>query len=133
GDKFEVKELYHSRELSNKHGGVLLVGEYLYGDRDASGSPFCAEFLTGKVTWPRRERGLGRGSAALTYADGHLYVRYDNGYVALVEATPKAYAEKGVFKIPNSDASSWAHPVVVGGRLYLREKDVLWCYDVARR
>lgn len=132
-DKFEVKELYHSRELSNKHGGVLLIGDYLYGDRDASGSPFCAELLTGKVTWPRRERGQGRGSAAVTFADGHLYVRYDNGYVALVEATPKGYAEKGTFKIPNSESNSWAHPVVVGGRLYLREQDVVWCYDVARR
>ena len=130
--KFEVKELYHSRELANKHGGVLLIGDHLYGDRDASGAPFCAEFLTGKVTWPR-SRSQGRGSASLTFADGHLYIRYDNGYVALVPADPKGYAEKGIFKIPNSDASSWAHPVVIGGRLYLREKDVLWCYDVSQR
>lgn len=130
GDKFEVKELYHQRELSNKHGGVLLVGDHLYGDRDDRGSPFCAEFATGKITWQKQDRSRGRGSASLAYADGHLYIRYSNGYVALVEAAPAAYAEKSIFKIPNSDSNSWAHPVVVGGRFYLREKDMVWCYDV---
>jgi hypothetical protein len=72
----------------------------------------------------------GEGSASLAYADGHLYVRYSNGRVALVDASAATYKEKGSFKIPNSDRNSWAHPVVVGGRLYLREKDVLWCHDV---
>ncbi len=133
GDKFEAKELYHKTELGNRHGGVLLVGEHVYGDRDHNGFPFCAEFATGKVTWPKRDRTKGSGNAALTFADGHLYVRYNNGYVALVEANPQGYAEKGTFKIPNSDTNSWAHPVVAGGRLYLREKDVLWCYDVTAR
>jgi outer membrane protein assembly factor BamB len=133
GDTFEVTEIYENRELTNRHGGVLLIGDHLYGDRDQGGFPFCAEFLTGKVVWPRRERSQGRGSAAITYADGHLYIRYDNGYVVLVEATPKGYAEKSIFKIPNSEQQSWSHPVVVGGRLYLREKDTLWCYDVAAR
>jgi hypothetical protein len=82
------------------------------------------------VKWHNGERTQGSGSAAITYADGHLYVRYDNGYVALVDADPKGYKEHGSFKIPNSDSNSWNHPVVAGGRLYLREKDVLWCYDV---
>lgn len=133
GDKFEVKELYYKTELGNRHGGVLLIGEHLYGDRDHNGFPFCAEFATGKVIWSRGERTSGSGSAAVTFAEGHLYIRYSNGYVALVPANPSGYAEQGTFKIPNSDRNSWAHPVVTGGRLYLREKDVLWCYDVTAR
>ena len=60
-------------------------------------------------------------------------MHYENGYVALVEANPKAYVEHGVFKIPNSTNNSWAHPVVVGGKLYLRDKETLWCYDVTAR
>ncbi len=133
GDKFEAKELYHHRELSNRHGGVLLIGDHLYGDRDQNGFLFCAEFATGKITWPKRERSRGSGSASLTCADGHLFVRYSNGYVALVEASPKAYVEKGIFKVPNGESNTWAHPVVAGGRLYLREQDVVWCYDVTAR
>jgi outer membrane protein assembly factor BamB len=81
----------------------------------------------------RNGRGNGSGSAALVYADGHLYVRYQNGYVALVEATPDGYKEKGGFKIPNVHEPSWSHPVVVDGRLYLREQDTLWVYDVKAR
>jgi len=128
-DGVKVEEVYYKRELTNKHGGLVLVGDYVYGDRDDSGHPFCAEVKSGKVVW-KRERGPGSGSAAVTYADGHLYFRYDNGIMALVEASPKGYKEVSSFKIPNADRSSWAHPVVVGGKMYLREKDAVWCYDV---
>ena len=66
----------------------------------------------------------------MTYADGNLYIRFDNGIMALVPANPRGYREVSSFKIPGSGASSWAHPVVVGGKLYLREQDTLWCYNV---
>ena len=108
----------------------MVVGQYVYGDHDDSGSPFCAEVKTGKIKWRREGGGPGSGSAAVTYADGHLYFRYDNGVMALVEATPDAYREISTFRIPNASNQSWAHPVVVGGRLYLREKDTVWCYNV---
>ena len=128
----QAREVYYNKELRNKHGGVVLVGDYLYGDRDDSGNPFCADVNDGKVAtgWQARPRKQGGGSVAVTYADGRLYFRYDNGWVALVEADPSGYRETGAFKIPNSTHQSWPHPVVVGGRLYLRERDTLWCYDV---
>jgi outer membrane protein assembly factor BamB len=125
-----AKELYWNHDLNNRHGGIVVVGDYVYADRDDSGTPYCADVKTGKMKWHKNERTQGQSSAAITYADGRLYVRYANGYVALVEATDKGYKEHGCFKIPNGDQNSWNHPVVIGGRLYLREKDVLWCYDV---
>jgi outer membrane protein assembly factor BamB len=125
-----IKEQYFKPELTNKHGGVVLVGDYVYGDHDDSGSPFCADVKTGKVVWRKSDRGAGRGSAAVTYADGHLYFRYDNGIMTLVDASPTEYKEVGWFKIPNAGGQSWSHPVVVGGRMYLREQDTVWCYDV---
>jgi outer membrane protein assembly factor BamB len=75
--------------------------------------------------------GLGSSSAAVTYADGHLIFRYESGEVALIEASPAAYRLKGSFK-PDyiSGDPCWAHPVVIGGRLYLRDQDKLMCYDV---
>ena len=131
--KVAVKEQYFDTKLQNKHGGVVQVGDYLYGDTDDRGRLWCVEWKTGKLkdNWLKDGGNkLGKGSAALTFADGHLYVRYDNGYVALVPAMPEGYQEAGVFKIPNSDRASWAHPVVIDGKLYLREKDTLWVYDV---
>jgi outer membrane protein assembly factor BamB len=133
GEGVSVKEEYYERALGNRHGGVVVVGDYVYGDTDHNGNPWCAEWKTGKVKWKRTQakgKFSGRGSASLTYADGNLYVRYADGYVCLVPASPKGYEEKGAFKIPNSNTNSWAHPVVIDGRLYLREKDVVWCYDV---
>ncbi len=131
--KFTATEQYYDVKLKNRLGGVVRVGDYIYGDLDANGQPWCLEWRTGKLqdNWlknvPVRQ---GKGSISLTYADGHLYLRYDNGYVALVSATPDGYQEKGCFKIPNSTTTSYPHPVVIGGRLYLREKEMLWVYDV---
>jgi outer membrane protein assembly factor BamB len=130
GEEVSVNEIYFNRELTNKHGGLVVVGDYVYGDKDDSGYPFCAEVMTGKVVWRKKDRGNGLGSAALTYADGCLYFRYDNGVMALVEASPEGYKELSSFRIPKAANQSWAHPVVAGGRMYLREQDVVWCYDV---
>lgn len=125
-----VEEKYPiTPELANKHGGVVLVGDHLYGDSDDQGIPFCADLLTGKNVW--KERGSGRGSAAFAAADGCLYIRFQNGVMALAKATPDGYKETGSFKIPGSDTRpSWSHPVIVGGKMYLREQDSILCYDV---
>jgi outer membrane protein assembly factor BamB len=127
-----VKEewIYFKQNLRSRHGGYVVLGDYVYADSDDSGRPFCANWRTGEIQWKRDGNYEGSGSVSITYADGRLYMHYDNGYVALVEANPKMYKEYGGFKIPNSTSQSWSHPVIVGGNLYLREKDVLWCYDV---
>ena len=106
----------------------MLVGEHLYGLTNR-GQLVCMEIKTGKVAW--QDKSVGKG--AITYADGHLVVRGEKGAgtIALVEASPAGYKEKGRFDQPDrSDKNSWAHPVVYGGRLYLRDQDVLLCYDV---
>ena len=129
--KFEVKEEYFKSELKNKHGGVTVVGDYIYADTDSNGRPYCANWKTGELEkWDRPKTSKGRGSASMTYADGNLYIRYENGFVALVPATPTGYTETGSFKMPNHVKQSWAYPVVIGGKMYLRENDIVWCYDV---
>lgn len=129
GSDFTVEEVYWKKELNNKHGGVILVGDKLYGDKDSNGDLWCADFKTGKVLWTRKGAGEGRGSASLTYADGKLYVRYSDGVVALVDADADKYVEISSFKVANK-GNTWAHPVVVDGKFYVREREILYCYDV---
>jgi hypothetical protein len=131
--KVSEKEEYYKPELKNKHGGAVRVGDYIYGNLDDGNDLWCVEWKTGKLVkgWLKDPRDKqGKGSAAMTYADGNLYIQYDNGYVALVPATPDGYQEKGIFKIPGSTEWSWSHPVVIGGRLYVRDHDKLFVYDV---
>lgn len=123
-----TEEVYANKNMVNHHGGVILIGKHLYGHSD-SGGWTCLEMATGEVAW--KNGGVGKG--AVTYADGHLYCRSEGGKgtVALVEATPTGYKEKGRFEQPDrSKQNSWAHPVIAGGKLYLRDMDVLLCYDV---
>jgi outer membrane protein assembly factor BamB len=133
GDEIKIEVVYDLKPpLANKHGGVVLVGDHVYGDSDDRGIPQCIDLMTGEVKW--KERGSGRGSAVVTAADGFLYVRFQNGVLALAEATPDGYEEVGHFQIPESkDRPSWSHPVVLGGKLYIREQDNLYCYDVRRK
>lgn len=132
GNEVKAEEVYFKHELTNKHGGVVVVGGYAYGDTDDHGMPYCAEVKTGKIMWTRERQGNGRGSASVTYADDRLYFHYDNGVVALVEASPAGYKETGSLQV-ETDGSAWAHPVVVGGRLYLREGNSLYCFDVREK
>lgn len=134
GDQLSADEVWYkkSSELQNHHGGVVLIGDYLYmGHGHNNGFPVCVEFLTGKDVW-RPGRGPGSGSAAIVSADGHLYFRYESGEMALIEATPQGYRLKGHFKIKTTHSKSWPHPVIVGGKLYLRDQHNLHCYDVRK-
>ena len=128
GGTFETEQLYFSPKLPTSVGGALKVGEYLYGT--SAGALLCLEFKTGNVKWDDRSIG----AAALCYADGRLYLHGENGEVALLEATPEAYREKGRFKpVDQPDRGSskaWAYPIIADGRLYIRDLGTLWCYDV---
>lgn len=136
GNNFEAREVYFldQRTFQNHHGGVVQVGDYLYGGhRHNEGFPICVELATGKVVWGGDQRGAGGGSAAVAAVDGLLVFRYQDGVVALIEATPDGYQLKGSFKPEYQERESWAHPVIVDGRLYLREQDKLMCYDLRAR
>ena len=100
------------------------------GHGHSMGLPICIELLSGKVRWGGNARNAGEGSAAVAFADGRLYFRYQNGLMMLIEATPDGYREKGSFQLPGIRKPSWSHPVIAGGRLYLREQDTLYVYDL---
>ena len=119
----KAKELWHVDRRGSHHGGIIRVGDYVYGLIDAL---TCIELKTGDIKW--QNRSVGKGS--LVYADGHFYCLSERNTVGLVEATSEAYKEKGRFKIPSSGKPSWAHPVVANGRLFIRDQDTLTCYDV---
>jgi outer membrane protein assembly factor BamB len=134
GGGVDAEEVYFldAPTLQNHHGGLVLVGDHVYGGQGHNnGFPICVELETGEVVWGGQIRNAGSGSAAVSYADGQLYFRYQNGVMILIEATPAGYREKGSFEIPDAEPPGWAHPVVADGRLYLRDQDRLFCYDVS--
>lgn len=127
--QFSAEQVYANKVMANHHGGVIKIGDYVYGHSTGKGWT-CQNFKTGESVWEEKKK-LGKGS--ITYADGCFYLRQEDGKgtVALVEASPTGYKEVGRFDQPErSEKNSWAHPVVAAGKLYLRDQDVLLCYDV---
>lgn len=119
-----AEEIYFNKDMRTHHSTAVLVGDYLYGF--SSSILTAMRFDTGEVAW--KDRSVGKGS--LVYADGNLYCLSENGVVGLVEATPTGYREKGRFRIPQDNLPTWAHPVIAGGHLYLRDQDTIYAYDV---
>jgi len=135
GSGFQAEELkyYSSKDLQNHHGGMVLVGDYVYfGNRHNNGHPVCVELKSGEIQWKESQGAAGgSGSGSVVAADGMLIFRYENGKVALVKANPKKFEVMGSFKIPEpSGKPSWQHPVVANGKLYLRDQDKMHCYDI---
>jgi outer membrane protein assembly factor BamB len=124
GDVQKAEEVYFESKLANHHGGIVKVGDHVYGF--GGNSLICMNFLTGEIAW--EARSVSKGS--LTFADGHLYCLGERNELALVEATPEKYIEKGRIRLPKTDRASWAHPVVANGRLYVRDQNLLTCYDI---
>jgi outer membrane protein assembly factor BamB len=133
GKRVVAEKVYLARGLPSANGGAVLVGDHVYGSNPMG--LVAAELATGAVKW----QAPSVGPSSFAAADGHLYVRGEDGEIALVEATPDAYREKGRFRPPNPPAhanpqeKAWPHPVVANGRLYLRDLGTLWVYDITQR
>ena len=123
----KAQEVYFTKDMRNHHSSSILIGDHLYGF--SSGILTAMRFDTGEVAW--RDRSVGKGS--LVYADGNLYALSENGVVGLIEATPAGYREKGRFRIPQDSLPTWTHPVIAGGRLYLRDQDTIYAFDVREK
>src|SRR5262249_3005364 len=123
---------YPANKLQIHHGSAVLLGNYLnLGHGGGDNFPTCVEFVTGKMMWDK-VRGPGSGSATIAYADGHLYFLYANGVVALVTAKPDKFELKGKFAFPGPKGECWAYPAISNGRLYVRNHDVLYCYNLKK-
>jgi hypothetical protein len=126
GGGVSATEVYFTQEMRNHHSSSILVGEHLYGFSSAILT--ALRFADGATAW--KDRSVGKGS--LAFADGHLYLFSEGGVVGLAEATPAGYREKGRFSIQQAGLPTWAHPIIAGGRLYIRDQDTVYAYNVGR-
>lgn len=137
-DGFEAKEVkaYKKPQLNNHHGGMVLVDGYVYfGHEQNQGYPVCVDFKTGDIKWgPEKSPAGGSGSVAVLFADGRLYFRYQNGTMVLIDPSSEELKVVSSFKLPPPDvkshSASWPHPVIANGKLYIRDQNVMYCYDV---
>ncbi|MEM7383861.1 MAG: polyvinylalcohol dehydrogenase, partial [Verrucomicrobiota bacterium] len=132
-DSPSPEKIYFNKEMVNHHGGVIKVGDYLYGHSDGAGW-VCQDFKTGELKWNEKQ-SLRKG--AIGYADGMLYCLEENrGLVVLAEASPEGWKERGRFKLePQSEIRApkgkiWVHPVILNGKLYLRDQEMIFCFNV---
>ena len=125
----EATEVYFTNRMQNHHGGMVVTGGALFGANGGNGGGMmtCIDFQTGDLLWRDREGPKG----ALLLADGRIYLRGEDGEVLLIEPSRDGLVEKGRFDQPDRSSSpAWAHPVVANGKLYIRDQDLLFCYDV---
>jgi outer membrane protein assembly factor BamB/Ca2+-binding EF-hand superfamily protein len=132
--EFAAEEVWFSKSMENHHGGVILHDGALFGANGGNGGGYlaCLDFKTGEVLWnegDRDKRRVTKGSVA--FADSRIYYRTEEGPIVLIEPSRKEYIERGRFDQPErTDKPAWAHPVVANGKLYIRDQDTLFCYDV---
>ena len=133
GDAFQAEAVYANKNMANHHGNTVLVGEHIFGFSEGKGWT-CQNFASGDVAWSER---MKLRAGALTYADGRLYAySEDDGTAVLLAADPTGWQEHGRFKIPQQSKQRkpsgkiWTPPVVSGGKLFLRDQELIFCYDV---
>jgi len=132
--EFVAEQVWFSKSMENHHGGVILYDGALFGANGGNGGGYlaCLDFKTGEVLWNEADpdkRRVTKGSVA--FADGRIYYRTEEGPIVLIEPSRKEYIERGRFDQPDrTDKPAWAHPVLANGKLYIRDQDTLYCYDV---
>jgi outer membrane protein assembly factor BamB len=131
---FAAEEVWFSKSMENHHGGIIIHDGAVYGSNGGNGGGYlaCLDLKTGDVLWNERDNGKRRASkGSVAFADGRIYYRTEEGAMLLIEPSRTEYLERGRFEQPDrTKLPAWAHPVVANGKLYLRDQDTLFCYDV---
>jgi outer membrane protein assembly factor BamB len=136
GEGTKAEKVYSKfRTVQNHHGGVIAVGDHVFGHSDSPGW-VCFAFKKAEDEPVWQAQGVGKG--AISYADGHFYCYSESdGTLALIKASPSKWDEVGRFKIPETSKTRaqaktkvWPHPVIANGKLFLRDYEHLYCYDV---
>lgn len=134
GGGVKAEEVYATAKMQNHHGGMILVDGFLYGANGGNEGGYlaCLDFKTGNVQWDERDNGKRRApKGSVAFAEGRIYYRTEKGTLLLIEANSKEYIERGRFEQPDrTESPAWTHPVVANGKLYVRDQDILFCYDV---
>jgi outer membrane protein assembly factor BamB len=126
GSNFSADEVFFTKEMINHHGGIVLIDGHLYGACDPDRLT-CIELATGTTKWQERRYG----KCSMTAVGNQLITRDERGKVRLVNVSPAGMEIVGEFDQPDqSDKPTWPHPVVSDGRLYLRDQDAIFCYDL---
>jgi len=138
GKDCSVKMHWHNETLDNKQGGIVLLDGRLYGYAESQNRAepwMCIDFKSGATLFqsaPVRSSYMYK-NGCLTYADGMFYLYSDDGKMALAKPTDTGFEVTGRLQIEEpGQRPTWAHPVVFGGRLYIRYGDKLGVYHVAQ-
>ena len=138
GGKVTATEVYFNRDMQNHYTTSMKVGDYLYGfSGNQPGILVAMDLKTGKVAW--KDRSVDKGNCVL--AENLLYCQGESGKIGLIDPSPAGYKEISRFQIQPQDVSGafwapsghmWTYPAIANGRLYIRDQDVLYAYDVKR-
>ena len=126
-DKVSLEEIWRTKQLDNHIGGIILVNGNLHGSSTVRNRFLvCLDWQTGRIKYMDT-----CVKVSLTYADEMLYALSEDGVMGLVQLTPSGHKLASHFKIPKGGkGNSWAHPVVCGGRLYIRHDEFLYAYSL---
>ena len=122
--------VWHREDLDDCHSGALLIENRLYGTACRLGGKqfYCVDFLTGKDI--KVDKTMGK--TGITYADGMIYALNHQGTMSLLAVTGDGFETVSSFKLNKKPANSYlAHPVVCGGRLYIRCGPDIFAYDIS--
>jgi outer membrane protein assembly factor BamB len=134
GEAFTADVIYSNKVMINHHGGVVLVGDHIYGYSDGPGW-VCQNFKTGESVWTHKVAEPGKG-AVLSVGGRLLCLDERTGSLTVALASPDGWKEFGRLGIPqrttvpSMDKRVWTHPVVSNGKLYLRDHDLVFCFDL---
>jgi outer membrane protein assembly factor BamB len=134
--KFTVKPAWTEQQIGSRNGGVVLLDGYTYGFHE-NVTWMCQDFKTGAINekWKAPRKAALKPGGAIAAA-GLLFTVDETGIVAALEANPAAYKEVGRFKLPQESkirkpsGKVWTHPVVADGKLYVRDQEYIFCYQV---
>ena len=134
GDSFKTETVYANKNMVNQHGGVVLINGYIYGFSDDR-TWVCQNLKTGESVWKERNNEVAKG-CILAVNDRLLLLNERDGLLTVVAASSDGWKEFGRMTIPErtnvktQDNAVWTHPVIANGKLYVRDQDLLFCFDL---
>jgi outer membrane protein assembly factor BamB len=124
-DGSKISQVWHNTRFDSYMGGVVKIGDYLYGGGTVKPELSSINVNTGQIT-----DSLKIGSGAIISADNMLYYYTQKGDLMLLSFKEGKIEKVSSFRIKKGSLQHFSHPVINNGILYQRHGNVLMAFDI---
>lgn len=126
-----AEQVWSNRDIRMKFQVPIVEDGFIYGTNGEPGDLVCMRWADGSVVW-KGER-ISQGGSMVRVGKDRMILFTQTGKGILARVTPERYEKLSEAQLVERTGNAWSTPLVYRGKLVVKGRNDLVCYDVGAK